>query len=52
MPSWWPCGEDDRGKPWSTQIKGRSLKKERIKKRIYENQALATGDVSGYVEEF
>jgi putative transposase len=44
-----------RGNCWDSAVAESffaSLKKERIKKRIYKNRALATADVSGYIDSF
>ncbi len=44
-----------RGNCWDNAVAESffaSLKKERIKKRIYKNRELATADVSDYIESF
>ena len=44
-----------RGNCWDNAVAESffgSLKKERIKKRIYTNRALAKADVSDYIESF
>jgi len=44
-----------RGNCWGTAVAESffsSLKKERIKKRIYKNRDLANADISDYIESF
>ncbi len=44
-----------RGNCWDNAVAESffsSLKKERIKKRIYKNRELATADISDYIETF
>jgi len=44
-----------RGNCWDNAVAGvvlRSLKKERIKKRIYKNREIAKADIYDYIEAF